>query len=70
MRADRRFRAAESCAVRSAGPAQICRFWVLADHAIETINRRSTRPRPCDRRRPAAMLGRVGRSSVGVSPLS
>jgi hypothetical protein len=35
-----RFRTAGSCAVRSAGPAQICPFWVLVDHAIEAINRR------------------------------
>jgi hypothetical protein len=49
-----RFRPAGSCAVRSAGPAQISPFWVLADHAIEVINRRSTRPGPSDRGRLAA----------------
>ncbi len=55
---DRRFGAAGSGTGRARARAQISPFWVLAYHAIEAINQRSTGPRPSDRGRPAAMLGR------------
>jgi hypothetical protein len=60
MRTERRFRTAESCAVRSAGPAQICPFWswLITDRGDQLAVHET---RPSDRGTLAAMPSHDGR---------